>query len=386
MKSSEIPVDEIFKLKEEFEKDPRKNKINGGIGVYLDQFGKPYVHPTVKLAIKRLPFDNFNYLPLSGSPIFLKETTRLVLGESMFNYLDPYTAKQGTVGGTNGIYMWARLIKELDKKPTVIIGHPTWENHIRMFLYFGFTIIKYPHLTKNKKFNLKNLKKKLIKYPKAYVLFQAGPCHNPTGLNPNNQEWRELAKIIKTNKQEVLFDYAYLGLGDNIDSDSFCVRHFTKNRIPTSIAVSYSKNMTLYKQRAAALLILCSSKKEKEQTEKLLQYIFRLVNTNPPAFGEEIVRAILQDRELKTKWIADLNNMLNDLNLRRELFIQHTQGKFDYLKKFRGLFGFLFLSPKQVDELKKKHAIYILSNSRINFGGIAINSISKVANAVLSVI
>src|SRR3989338_5299176 len=157
----DIPVDEIFQLKAEFEQDPRKGKINGGIGVYLDSKGKPFILPAVKTAISKLEYSNFNYLPLSGDPIFLAETAKLVLGNHLFKLHNDYLAKQGTIGGTNGIYLWARFIKAIDEKPTIIIGLPTWENHVMIFKYFGFKIIVYPHLTGEKKFNLTVLKKLL---------------------------------------------------------------------------------------------------------------------------------------------------------------------------------------------------------------------------------
>lgn len=386
MKFPKIQEDEIFRLKAEFDRDPRTGKINGGIGIYLDQFGKPYVHPTVKLAIKKLSFADFNYLPLSGDPVFLKETTRLVLGQTMFKDLDPYIAKQGTVGGTNGIYMWARFIKAMDKKPVIIIGDPTWENHIQILSYFGFTIIKYPHLNKDKEFNITALKEKLSKNPKAYVLLQGGPTHNPTGINPDRSQWKELAKIVREKRQQVLFDYAYLGLGNGLDSDSFCIRFFIENKIPISVVVSYSKNMTLYQHRTGALLILTSSRREKDQTEKLLKYTFRLVNTNPPAFGEQIVKIILESKELTQRWKNNLDMMRFDLNKRRETFVKQTQGEFDFINQCRGLFGLLFLTRSQIKKLKEEYAIYLLQNSRINFGGLSLEHIPKVAEAVMNIL
>ncbi|OGK26097.1 hypothetical protein A2954_04075 [Candidatus Roizmanbacteria bacterium RIFCSPLOWO2_01_FULL_37_12] len=383
MKFPLIQEDEIFKLKAEFESDRRQHKINGGIGVYLENKGTPYILPTVKKTANRLKFNNFNYLPLSGDPAFLEQTAKLALGNSLFKENNRYIAKQGTIGGTNAIYMWARFIKEVDKKPKIIIANPTWENHIRMFEYFGFSVIRYPHFTKEKQFNFAALKEILLKNPEAYVLYQGGPTHNPSGINPDNNQWKVLAEISSEKKQSILFDYAYLGLGNDIVSDSFCIRHFIGKRIPTSFAVSYSKNMTLYQHRTGALFITLNSNQEKEIAEKILQNTFRLVNSNPAAFGEQIVKTILSSKELSDNWKIDLSYMLADLNKRRGIFIKESAGKFDFLKECRGLFGMLFLTPGQISRLREKYAIYILSNSRINFGGISIKNIAKVAKAVL---
>lgn len=385
MKFPKIQEDEIFKLKAEFESDPRKEKINGGIGVYLDDKGKPYILPTVKKAIKRLEFSNFNYLPLSGDTVFLEQTAKLALGSNLFKENDQFIAKQGTIGGTNGIYVWARFIKEIDKRPKIIIGNPTWENHLKILSYSGFKILQHLHLSAKKQFNFPALKKLLFRNPKTFILFQGGPTHNPTGINPDNMQWQELAEIIKEQKQQVLFDYAYMGLGDGTDSDSFCISHFLKKNIPISFVISYSKNMTLYQHRTGALFITASSRRYKELTEKFLQNTFRLVNSNPAAFGENIVKTIFESKKLASQWKYDLSQMRNNINLRKKKFTQFTQGKFDYLNRCRGLFALLFLRPEQIEHLKKKYAIYLLSNSRINFAGLSLASIPKVAKAVLDV-
>src|SRR3989338_8140641 len=179
-----IPEDEVFKLKIEFEHDPRKGKINGGIGVYFEPHGNPFILPIVKKVIRRLIFDNFNYLPISGDPVFLMETAKLVLGKELLSEYEPYIAKQGTIGGTNAVYMWARFMSKVEKKPTIIIGVPTWENHEKIFASFNFKIIRYPHLTKDRRFNIKDFLETLSGNPSSHVLFHGGPTHNPTGINP----------------------------------------------------------------------------------------------------------------------------------------------------------------------------------------------------------
>lgn len=112
-----VPADEIFQLNTEFNQNKRREKINGGIGVYLDSRGNPYVHPVVKKAIKFLTVSNFNYLPIAGDPSFLKESTKLLLGDSLFSLFEEKLAKQGVSGGTNGLFIWGSLIKETEKKP-----------------------------------------------------------------------------------------------------------------------------------------------------------------------------------------------------------------------------------------------------------------------------
>ncbi len=383
--SLKIIPDEIFQLKSEFESDPRKDKINGGIGVYLDEQGNPFVLPIVKKAIKCLKFDNFNYLSLSGDPAFLKETVRTILGGDLFSDMNDVIAKQGVMGGTNGLYIWAKFIKQLNRRPKIVIGSPTWENHERIFTHFGFSIIRHNHLDKDANFNLESFSKALKKHPKTEVLFHAGPTHNPTGINPSKSQWLQLVQLIKEYRNKVLFDFAYMGLGQNIDKDSFPVRLFIEKKIPTSVVISYSKNMTLYQHRTGALLLLGKSKKEKELIEEHLKYLFRIVNTSPAAFGELIAKTILESRELKQDWIRALKQIVNSLKKRRELFVEYTSGQFDFVKDGWGLFSLLGLNQSQIKILKRKYGIYLLSNSRINFGGLSLKSIPKAAKAILRV-
>ena len=378
-----IPQDEIFTLKTEFEKDNREFKINGGIGIYLDNNGKPYVHPVVQKIIKKLNFDNFNYLPISGDPIFLDESTKLLLGNSLYIKKNRFISKQGVIGGTNGIYLYSSLIKNLNKKTQIIIGLPTWENHNKIFSNLNVKTKTYNHLTNKNEFNYEEIVKLLNKEQKSVVLFHGGSTHNPTGINPNPKQWEKLSKIIKNKGHEVFFDFAYMGLGYDIEKDCYPIRLFIKNNIITSIVISYSKNMTLYQHRTAALLIFNNSLKEKIYVDNYLKYIFRLVNSNPAAFGQIIVSEILKNNAYQKTWRKNLENMKKNINMRRDLFIKITNNKFAYLKNSKGFYGKLNLSKNQINILKEKYAIYLLSNSRINFGGITLKQIPLIAAAIL---
>jgi len=374
--------DEIFSLNTEFTADPRIEKINGGIGIYLDNNSKAFVLPVVKSIATSLDFSNFNYLPISGDPVFLEESSKLVLGDDLYDEFKNQLIKQGVAGGTNGLFVWANLIKLNNPKPTIIIGNPTWENHKKIFNYLGFNIIEYPHLNSDNQFNLAAFEKIIKQYPQNYVLFHGGPTHNPTGINPNQKEWLSIAKLIKETKSYVCFDSAYIGFGDGIEDDSFTVRHFLKEKIPLAIIVSYSKNMSLYQHRTGILIMNSIDQKDKEDSESKIKYLFRIINSNPPAFGELIAKNILQNQENKNKWLNSLEEIRTNLQNRRTLFDKYTEHKFKEVVNQKGLFSLLNLNEKQITTLKKDCGIYLLSNSRINFGGINEEKIISIAKAI----
>lgn len=383
-KYQNIAPDAIFRLNDEFKADPRPNKVNAGIGIYLDELGKPFVIPIVSKVASSLDFKNFNYLPISGDTSFLDESTKLIFGNNLYNKFNDKLAKQGVVGGTNGIYLWANLISKKDKNQTIIISTPTWENHNKILKNFGFNIIEFPQLDKNNKFNFKALEKEIVNNPNSYVLFQGGPTHNPTSVNPSNEEWKLLSKLLKKNNNSVLFDFAYAGLGDDLESDCFGVRHILENKIPMSVNFSYSKNMTLYQHRTGILIVLIDNDKDKLTLESNLKFLFRINNSTPPAFGELIVKNILQNETYKKEWLNTLLEMSASLKKRRQLFNEYSNNRFNYILDQKGFFSLLNLTTKQVEILKTKYAIYLLPNSRINFAGISLEKIPYVAKIISS--
>jgi len=375
--------DEIFSLNKEFNADPRTNKINGGIGIYLDNLGKPFVIPIVKKIASSLDFSNFNYLPISGDPVFLEESAKLIFGKSLYHNYQDKLIKQGTVGGTNGLFIWGSLIKLDNKKPNIIIGNPTWENHKKIFNDLGFNIIEYNHIDKNK-FNLNKFEEILDKNKNSYILLHGGMSHNPTGINPNKNDWLRISEIMKRNHNYICFDSAYLGIGDNIENDIFPLKLFLEKNIPMSIIISFSKNMSLYQHRTGCLTIFEPNQKNKTIIESKLKYIFRIINSNPPAFGEIIVNKILSNLKYKKEWLNSLTKIRKDILQRRKMFDKYTNHKFSEVLNHKGLFSLLPLTSSQVEILKKEYGIYLLSNGRINFGGIAIDKIPQLSKALLS--
>jgi len=377
-----ISPDEIFSLNSEFISDTRKNKINGGIGIYLDENGNNYIHPSIRLAQKFLKQDNFNYLPIRGEINFLEGASKLLLGDDNFKSLKHLISSQSVNGGTNGLYIWGLLAKRAKKQPEIIVSNPTWENHIKIFEDLGFKIKSYKHLTKTQKFNIEDFKKIIKKNKKATILFHGGSTHNPTGVNPSVDEWKNIIGLLKDNGADVLFDFAYMGLGNDINQDCYPIRLFIKNKIPVSVILSFSKNMTLYQHRTGIAFVYSKNKKTAESVQSNLENIFRIVNSNPAAYGPMIAKTVLESKELKTMWLKDLKKMSDSIKKRRKLFAKSSKGNFDYVRGQFGLFSLLTINKKNVEKLKKENGIYLLSNGRINFGGISNNNISIASKAI----
>lgn len=383
-KNKKILSDEIFALNNEFNSDNRMEKINGGIGIYLDNLGKPFIIPIVKKIASSLDFSNFNYLPINGDPTFLEESSKLVFGNDLHYKYQDKIIKQGTIGGTNGLFLLANLIKFEDPKPTIIISNPSWENHKKIFNYCGFNIVEYNHINKLGLFDFDSFVKTISKHPNSFVLMHGGMTHNPTGINPSTEEWKKISKIIKKNNIYTIFDFAYLGIGISVEKDCFCIRYFMEKKNKIAVIVSYSKNMTLYQHRTGVLLIPTFKKKERELNQSIIKYLFRIINQTPSAFGEIIVKNILANTEYKNEWLKSLAQIRKNLLNRRQLFNKLTNNQFTEKTEQKGLFSLLKITPKQVEILKKQNGIYLLSNGRINFGGTPLDKIPTLAKALNS--
>ena len=86
-------------------------------------------------------------------------------------------------------------------------------------------------------------------------------AHNPTGVDPTLENWKQIADIIERRKLIPFFDSAYQGFasGDLI-KDGEAVRYFGERGFTMFVAQSYAKNMGLYGERVGALHVVTKDK------------------------------------------------------------------------------------------------------------------------------
>lgn len=73
-------------------------------------------------------------------------------------------------------------------------------------------------------------------------------AHNPTGLDPTPEQWRNIGMIMKERNLFPLFDAAYLGFNSgDFDKDAFALRYFIHDLdMEAAVCLSFAKNMGLY--------------------------------------------------------------------------------------------------------------------------------------------
>jgi aspartate/tyrosine/aromatic aminotransferase len=227
--------------------------------------------------------------------------------------------------------------------------------------------------------------------PAGDVVLLHGCCHNPTGIDPTPDEWKQLADAIDGRGILPLLDFAYQGFADGIPDDAVGLREFLRPGAELIVCSSFSKNFGLYCERVGALTIVAKNKSAAETVQSQVKACIRANYSNPPAHGAELVTTVLGDAELRRLWEREVGQMRDRINGMRELLVKTLKAKgvpgdFSFIARQRGMFSFSGLTPQQVEALKERYAIYIVGSGRINVAGITEQNVVQLCEAIAEVV
>ena len=119
----------------------------------------------------------------------------------------------------------------------------------------GLKWIEYPYYNpKTKGSNIPEMLKFLSNAISGSVVLLHACAHNPTGVDPTQDEWRQIAEVMKKNNLIPFFDSAYQGFATgDLEKDAWPIRHFAELGFEMLISQSFAKNMGLYGERIGAL-------------------------------------------------------------------------------------------------------------------------------------
>jgi aspartate/tyrosine/aromatic aminotransferase len=223
------------------------------------------------------------------------------------------------------------------------------------------------------------------------VVLLHGCCHNPTGIDPTVEQWSQVGELLRRRGVLPLVDFAYQGLADGIDEDAAGLRALVEHVDQLLVSSSFSKNFGLYRERTGALTIVGSTADQAQTVMSQLKLVIRANYSNPPAHGGGIVTIVLQDPKLRAKWETEVAEIRDRINGMRHLFVDTLKAKgitrdFSSIIQQRGMFSFSGLTKEQVEELRSKHAIYIVGSGRINVAGMTEANIDRLCEAIASVL
>jgi aromatic-amino-acid transaminase len=216
-------------------------------------------------------------------------------------------------------------------------------------------------------------------------------CHNPSGIDPTPEQWKQIAETIKTKKLLPLVDFAYQGLGRGLEEDAEGLRILAANVDEMVVCSSFSKNFGLYSERIGAMTIKGTGTEAVSKAFSHLKLTIRRLYSNPPTHGGDIVTTIMNDASLRSEWETELARMRQRIAQMRELFVSTLKTKgvtqdFSFLTGQYGMFSFSGLNPEQVKTLKEKHSIYIVGSGRINVAGMTKANMDALCTAVAEVL
>jgi aspartate aminotransferase len=389
-----LPPDPILGLMAAFRADTDPHKVDLGVGVYRNDQGDTPVLLAVRKAEQAVLARQTtkSYVAAAGNPGFNQAMERLVFGAEHPALTSGRIRTIEAPGGCGALRLGAELIRAASPDSVVHVSTPTWANHIPLLSGSGLKLERYPYFdpaTGGLKFDaMLNTLDKLP--PRAVVLLHAS-CHNPTGADLSESQWRELLEVFKSRNLLPFIDMAYQGLGTGIAEDAFGVRLFSAELPEVTVAVSCSKNFGLYRERTGALHVVSEKVDAADAVLTQLVRIARSIYSMPPDHGAAIVYEILDNSGLREMWTDELTSMRKRIQGLRHDVVQKLrktcpQRDFGFIESQRGMFSYLGITVEQVRELQSRHHVYMTDDSRMNIAGLRRENLDYFAQAVARVL
>lgn len=389
------PPDAILGIGEAFKKDTRSGKINLSVGVYKDEQGNTPILACVKEAERKLLASEKNkaYLAIEGLAEYDAAVQRLLFAERDDILTSGRAVTAQTPGGTGSLRVAADFTRKHFPAAKVWVSKPTWANHPAIFAAAGQQVENYPYMdASGRGLDFQAMLSALEQIPAGDIVLLHACCHNPTGIDPTLEQWKQIATVVSSRKLLPLIDFAYQGFGDGLVEDAAGLRELVAVNQELLVCSSFSKNFGLYGERVGALTLVAGSAEAATRALSQIRVSIRVNYSNPPTHGGAIVAAVLGDAALRAQWESELTAMRQRIHQMRESFVQTMRTKapdkdFSFIAQQRGMFSFSGLSNMQVDELKTKHAIYVVGNGgRMNVAGMTPGNMNVLCEAIASVL
>jgi aspartate aminotransferase len=389
-----LSADSILGLMARFRADPHAEKVDLGVGVFRDLAGATPILQCVRRAEREVLAvqTTKSYVGAPGREEFNSAVESLVLGHEHAARHDRRTRTVQTPGGCGALRVGAELIRAAAPTATVHVSDPTWGNHMPLLGSSGLKLDRYPYYdAPAHQLRFEAMLERLDRVPAGDVVLVHGCCHNPSGADLSLPQWEALTALLERRRLVPFLDLAYQGFGAGLEADAAGVR-LVSSRVPEAlIAVSFSKNLGLYRERVGALISIGESEDRADAILSHVLQIARSIYSMPPDHGAAIAAHIFADPALTGDWIVELEAMRARIAEMRNLLADQLRlatgdKSFDFIRTQRGMFSLLGVSRAVVDRLREEHHIYMLGDSRMNLAGIMPHNAAYVAASVAKTI
>ncbi|KAL9105938.1 MAG: hypothetical protein Q9227_008962 [Pyrenula ochraceoflavens] len=398
----QAPEDPLFGLMAAYRRDTSDKKVDLGIGAYRDNNAKPWVLPVVKKADDRLRNDpnlNHEYLPIAGLADFTSASQKLILGADSPAIKEKRAVSLQTISGTGAVHLGGLFLSKFFPQPTpsIYLSSPTWANHNQIFTNVRLPLASYAYFSaKTKGLDFDGMISAIQSAPRGSIVLLHACAHNPTGVDPTQEQWKKIAEVVRAGSHFPFFDCAYQGFASgDLARDAWAVRYFVSQGFEMCVAQSYAKNFGLYGERAGCFHFIAAPGSQAADTAtrvaSQLAILQRSEISNPPIYGAKIASIVLNDQDLFNTWEEDLKTMSGRIiemrkALKGMLDQMGTPGTWEHITSQIGMFSFTGLTEKQVGMLRDKFHIYMTKNGRISMAGLNTNNVEYFAKAVDSVV
>jgi aspartate aminotransferase len=380
----------ILGLMSQYRADRSSDKVDLGIGVYRDSSGQTPVLDCVRRAEHSVlaAQSTKTYIGALGREEFNRQVEVLALGAEHSARSAQRVRTIQTPGGCGALRLGAELIKAATPAAKVLVGNPTWGNHVPLLGASGLTLEHYAYYDPaTHELLLDQMLERLERAASGDVVLLHACCHNPSGVDPTPAQWRSLVDCLLRRRLVPFVDLAYQGLGDDLLADVASTRLIFEELPEALLAVSFSKNLGLYRERVGALIVLSQSANHAKSVQSHTMQIARSIYSMPPDHGAAIATTILSDAELTQAWIRELVPMRERIAGMRALLTNHLRDvtgtdAFDFIRTQLGMFSLLGIGVDVVNRLREQHHIYMTPDGRINLAGLNPDNVAYVSDAI----
>lgn len=389
-----LAEDPLLGVMAAYRRDPDVRKVDLGVGVYKTEAGDTPIPAAVRSAALALAAEQPTkvYVGQGGNPRFNQAVLDLTFGASHAHVTSGRAAALQAPGGCGALRIGAEMLRIAAPGTTIHVSDPTWANHVPLLGNTGLRIESYPYLDRaTGALRIADMLAYLDRLPAGDVVLLHGCCHNPSGVDLTQPDWRAVADVLQRRGLLPYVDIAYQGLGEGLAADAYGARLLVERLPEVLVAVSCSKNFGLYRERTGAIVVVSDSPERTAIAMSQLQRVARGMYSMPPDHGAELVARVYESVELRAEWMAELEGMRTRIVDLRAALVDRLRAlrsdvDYSFVNRQRGMFSLLPLSTAQIQRLRDERHVYMPSDGRINVAGISRRNVDYLAESLAAVI
>lgn len=394
LKADVAPADPILGLAARFKDDKFPQKVNLGVGAYRTEQGKPWPLPSVleaQQAVVSDPTEDKEYVPIDGKPEYKKAVQELIFSDA--EIASGRLATTQSLSGTGSLSVLGTFLASHMGCKVIHVSTPTWGNHQAIFRRCGMVVQPYKYYKpETRGFDFDGMMEDLNGIASGVAVLLHACAHNPTGVDPTEEQWKAIIDVCKKRKLIPILDNAYQGYASgNLAKDGLSMRLFEEAGLEFFVAQSFAKNFGLYGERIGYLHARCHSKELAAAVLSQLKICIRQAYSSPPRHGAAVVNKVLTTPKLKAQWLEELSFMSDRIlkmrtALRSELEAMGTPGTWNHITDQIGMFTYTGLTKPQVERMVNECHIYMTGDGRISVAGLNPDNVKYVAQCIDKVV